>query len=430
MTAFLIFGTLVLLLLTGMPIFAALGLASLGVLWIMEGRIDAMGDTVFASLNNPLLAAIPMFAFMAYVMIKARVVDDLYDMANKLVGHVKGGLGFATILSCTVFASISGSSVATALTIGSTAIPQMQKYGYRARDTYGIIAAGGTLGILIPPSGPMILYAIVTDASIGALFLAGLIPGLIIAFIFAIFSWVQANSHGETQKQEWVGTAEMLRALRRSFWAVMMPPVVMGGIYLGVFTATEAAAIGAAYALLVALLVYRNLSLWDLWDCLWQTMRTTAMLFMIIAAAGIFGHAITLIRLPAEIVQAVTAMGLGQTAFIILVMIAIFILGMFLETIAIILITTPIILPTLIALEINPIWYGVMLMINLELALITPPVGMNLFVIKGITGAPLAAIMRGAAPYVVLLLIGLVLIWAFPQLSLWLPQTAGFGRVF
>ena len=428
MTTLLIFGALIILLLTGMPIFAALGLTSLAVLWVMEGKIDAMADTVFASLNNPLLAAIPMFAFMAHVMIRARVVDDLFDFANKLVGQVKGGLGFATILSCTVFASISGSSVATALTIGSTAIPQMQKYGYRPRDTYGIIAAGGTLGILIPPSGPMILYAIVSDASIGALFLAGLIPGLIIAAIFAVFSWVQANAHGETQKQDWVGGADVLRALRRSIWAVLMPPVVMGGIYLGIFTATEAAAIGAVYDVAVALLAYRNLSARDLWECLWETMRTTAMLFMIIAAAAIFGHAITLIRLPAQIVEAVTALGLGQTAFILLVMLAVFVLGMFLETIAIILITTPIVLPSLIALEINPIWYGVMLMINLELALITPPVGMNLFVLKGITGAPLAQIMRGAAPYVVLLMVGLFLIWAFPALSLWLPTLAGFGR--
>jgi C4-dicarboxylate transporter DctM subunit len=387
-----------------------------------------MADTVFASLNNPLLAAIPMFAFMAHVMIRARVVDDLFDLANRLVGHVRGGLGFATILSCTVFASISGSSVATALTIGATAIPQMQKYGYRPRDTYGIIAAGGTLGILIPPSGPMILYAVVSDASIGALFLAGLIPGLLIAAIFAVFSWVQANAHGGTIKQEWTGTAEVLRALRRSFWAVAMPPVVMGGIYLGVFTATEAAAIGAVYALAVAVFAYRTVIVRDLWGCLWDTMRTTAMLFMIIAAAGIFGHAITLIRLPAQVVEAVTALGLGQTGFILLVMVAIFVLGMFLETIAIILITTPIILPSLVALGIDPVWYGVMLTINLELALITPPVGMNLFVIKGITGAPLAQIIRGSAPYVGLLIFGLFLIWAFPELALWLPRQAGFGR--
>lgn len=428
MTITLILAALIVLLLTGMPIFAALGLSSLAVLYLFEGKIDSMADTVFASLNNPLLATIPMFAFMAHIMIKARVVDDLYDMANKLVGHVKGGLGFATILSCTIFSTISGSSVATALTIGSTAIPQMQRFGYRSRDTYGIIAAGGTLGILIPPSGPMILYAIVTDASIGALFLAGLIPGLLMAVIFAVFSWYQANAHGETETQGWPGARAVIRAFTNSIWAVAMPPVILGGIYFGVFTAAEAAAVGAVYALLVALLVYRNVSLWDLWDCTWQTMRTTAMLFMIIAAAGLFGHAITIIRLPAEIMEGVAALGLSQTGFMLAVMIAIFILGMFLETIAIILITTPIILPAMTALEINPIWYGVMLMINLELALITPPVGMNLFILKGITGAPLSEIMRGALPYVLLLILGLAIMWVFPQLSLWLPTTAGFGR--
>jgi C4-dicarboxylate transporter, DctM subunit len=428
MTIALILGLLVLLLLTGMPIFAALALSSVAVLALFEGSVTGMADTVFASLNNPLLATIPMFAFMAHVMIKAKVVDDLYDMSNKLVGHIKGGLGFATILSCTIFSTISGSSVATALTIGSTAIPQMQRFGYRPRDTYGIIAAGGTLGILIPPSGPMILYAIVTDASIGALFLAGLIPGLLMALIFAVFSWAQANRHGEAQAQSWLGLRAVAAALRKSIWAVLMPPIILGGIYLGVFTAGEAAAIGAVYALAVALLAYRNLSFRDLVDCTVETMRTSAMLFMIIAAAGLFGHAITIIRLPAEIMEGVAALGLSQTGFMLVVMAAIFVLGMFLETIAIILITTPIILPVLTSLDINPIWYGVMLMINLELALITPPVGMNLFVIKGITDASLSDIMRGAAPYVLLLLVGLFIIWLFPPLSLWLPETAGFGR--
>lgn len=428
MTIVLILGFLVILLLTGMPIFAALALSSLAVLAIFEGKVESMADTVFASLNNPLLATIPMFAFMAHVMIKAKVVDDLFDMANKLVGHIKGGLGFATILSCTIFSTISGSSVATALTIGSTAIPQMQRFGYRPRDTYGIIAAGGTLGILIPPSGPMILYAIVTDASIGALFLAGFIPGLIMAAVFAVFSWFQANAHGETRAQAWPGTRAVLSAFWKSIWAVMMPPIILGGIYLGIFTAAEAAAVGAVYALAVALLAYRNVSLADLWDCTWQTMRTSAMLFMIIAAAGLFGHAVTIIRLPAEVMEGVAALGLSQTGFIFVVMVAIFILGMFLETIAIILITTPIILPSMVALEINPIWYGVMLMINLELALITPPVGMNLFVLKGITNARLSEIVRGAAPYVLLMIAGLFLIWLFPQLSLWLPENAGFGR--
>lgn len=417
---------LIALLLTGMPIFAAITLTSMGVLLLVEGKLGGMADAVFASLNNPLLAAIPMFAFMAHVMIKAKVVDDLFATANRMVGHLPGGLGFATILSCTIFAAISGSSVATAMTIGATAIPQMIRYGYRARDTYGVIAAGGTLGILIPPSGPMILYSVVSDASIGALFLAGVVPGFLIALAFAIFSWLQARAHGQSARQPWPGVKGIFSALRDSIWAVMMPVVVLGGIYMGIFTATEAAGIGALYALFVALVVYRTVNLRDIARCLWDTMHTSAMLFMIIAAAGVFGHAITLIRLPNAVIEAVTHLGLGQTGFLLVVMIAIFFLGMFLETIAIILITTPIILPTLIALDVNLVWYGILLIINLELALITPPVGMNLFVIRGISGASLIEIIRGAAPYVALLVLALFVFWLFPSLSLWLPEAAGF----
>lgn len=424
---FVILALLIVLLLTGMPIFAALGLSSLLIMGLMEGKISGMADTIFASVNDPLLATLPMFAFMAHVMIKAKVVDDLYDMANKLVGHVKGGLGFATIISCTIFATISGSSVATALTIGSIAIPQMQRFGYRRSETFGVIAAGGTLGILIPPSGPMILYAIITNASIGGLFLAGFLPGLMMAVIFGVYSWWQARKHAETRAEEWPGTSEVLRALRKSIWAVLMPPIILGGIYFGVFTASEAAGIGAVYALLVAVFVYRNVTFADLVDCTLETMRTSAMLFMIIAGAALFGHAVTLVRLPAEIMEQVAAMQLSQGGFILAVMVAIFILGMFLETISIILITTPIILPAMAALHINEIWYGIMLMINLELALITPPVGMNLFVIKGITNAPLAEVIRGIAPYVILMIVGLFIVWAVPGLALWLPRNAGFG---
>ncbi len=423
----LILALLIILLLTGMPIFAALGLSSLLVMGLLEGKISSMADTVFASLNDPLLATLPMFAFMAHVMIKAKVVDDLYDMANKLVGHVRGGLGFATIISCTIFATISGSSVATALTIGSTAIPQMQRFGYRPRDTYGVIAAGGTLGILIPPSGPMILYAIITNASIGGLFLAGFLPGLMMAALFGVYSWLQARMHGGTKAESWPGGKEVLRAFVKSIWAVLMPPIILGGIYFGVFTASEAAGIGAVYAVLVAIFVYRNVTFADLVECTVETMRTSSMLFMIIAGAALFGHAVTIVRLPAEIMEHVAAMGLSQSGFLLAVMIAIFVLGMFLETISIILITTPIILPALTALHIDPIWYGILLMINLELALITPPVGMNLFVIKGITNAPLSDVIRGITPYVVLMILGLLIVWAVPGLALWLPKAAGFG---
>ena len=428
MTTFLILGGLVILLLTGAPIFAGLGVASIVLMLFAEGSIGSIADTVFGKLDTGLLTAIPMFAFMAHVMIRSKVVDDLFEAANALVRHLPGGLGVATVLSCTVFAAISGSSVATALTIGSSAIPQMQRYGYRPSDSYGIVAAGGTLGILIPPSGPLILYALVTETSIGALFLAGVIPGLMIATIFSAFCIVQGAMRKDVEKLDWIGWSACAAALRKSIWALALPPIVLGGIYFGIFTASEAAAIGCVFALMIAVGVYRNFGFRDLYETAFETVRTTAMLFMILAAAAMFGYVVTIMRLPNELVEAVVTLGASPMTFIIAVMLVIFILGMFLETIAIILITTPIIFPVMLELGINPIWYGILLMINLELALITPPVGMNLFVIKGITNAPLGVIIRGILPYVLLMLLGLLIVLIFPQIALWLPDVAGFGR--
>ncbi|MBL4786968.1 MAG: TRAP transporter large permease [Cohaesibacteraceae bacterium] len=427
MLTFIILALLILMLLTGMPIFAGLALTSIVVTVIAEGSISSIADTVFAKLDNGLLTAIPMFAFMAHVMIRSKVVDDLYDAANAMVGHFKGGLGVATVLACTIFAAISGSSVATALTIGSSAIPQMKRFGYRDSDTYGVIAAGGTLGILIPPSGPLILYAIVSEASIGALFIAGLIPGIMMALLFAFYCMGQAYFRPEIRDNDWIGFRACARAMGKSIWSLLMPPIVLGGIYMGVFTASEAAAIGCIYALMVGVLVYRNFGWKDLAQTAHETVRTTAMLFMILAAAAMFGHAVTIIRLPIELMESVTAMGLSPMAFIIAIMLVIFVLGMFLETIAIILITTPIVLPALMQFDVNLVWYGILLMINLELALITPPVGMNLFVIKGIAQAPLAEVIRGALPYVLILILGLIAVLLFKPLALWLPELAGFG---
>ncbi|WP_282027741.1 TRAP transporter large permease [Ruegeria faecimaris] len=427
MRTFLILAGLIVLLLTGMPIFAGLGLTSLIKMMLTEGNVNSAADTVFAKLNNGLLTAIPMFAFLAHVMIRAGVVKDLYDAANAMVGHLRGGLGVATILSCTIFAAISGSSVTTALTIGSTAISQMKRFNYSPSNSYGVIAAGGTLGILIPPSGPLILYAIVTEASIGALFLAGLVPSIMMAVIFAVWAMVSAGFGGTAVSQPFAGMGVIWSRMRQSIWALLMPPVVLGGIYLGVFTATEAASIGCLYALFISVVVYRNFGLNDPWVTAFETVRTTAMLFMILAAAALFGHAVTIIRLPIKIVEQVTAMGLSPAMFVVAVMLLILVLGMFLETISIILITTPIVFPVMLALGIDPIWYGILLMINLELALITPPVGMNLFVIKGIAKAPLYEVIRGALPYAALMLLGLILVFAFPSLSTWLPEAAGFG---
>lgn len=414
------------LLLSGVPIFAALALASLVIMQFTEGNINAAGLVVFEKLNNPQLTVIPMFALMAHVMMKAKVIDDLYDAAQSFIGHTRGGLGVATILASTLFSAISGSSVVTALTIGAAAIPQMKRYGYPPWQAYGVVAAGGTLGILIPPSGPMILYAIVTEASIGALFLAGIIPGFLLAAIFAVWCSISARPKYGIKRTEWVGAKGMTAAIRKSIWAILMPIVVLGGIYAGIVTAQEAAAIGCVYAICVGAFIYRNFGVKALWETLAGAVKTSAMLFMIIASASIFAYAITIIRLPAQLIEMVTVMNLSALGFILLIMAVIFILGMFLESIAIILITTPIVMPVLDALDINLIWYGVLLMMNLELAMITPPVGMNLFTLKGITDAPMSEIIRGSAPFVVLMLIGLVIVLAFPGLSTWLPYISGY----
>lgn len=426
MTGLAIIVVLILLLLSGIPIFAALLLTGSAVLFIFEGSVESVADTVFAHLNSPVLLTIPLFVLMAQLMIRSGAVDDLFSMANTLVGHVKGGIGVATILSCTIFSAISGSSVATAVSIGQTAIPQMKRYGFPERSALGLVAAGGTLGILIPPSGPMILYAVVADASIGALFLAGIIPGLLLALVFSLFCLVSARRAPGIEQGSFPGMRAVMRAMSKSIWAVMMPPVVMGGIYLGIFTATEAAAVGCLYALLVGLLAYRNLGLRNLGLCLRDTVLTSLMVFAIIAGASVFGNAITIIRLPNQVSELIVGMNLTPFVFMLVVMAMVFVMGMFLESIAIILITTPILLPSMMALDIDPIWYGVLLMVNLELAMITPPVGMNLFVIKGITGSPLSAVIRGSAPFVLLMVAGILALMAFPEIATWLPRQVGY----
>jgi C4-dicarboxylate transporter DctM subunit len=419
----LILAGLVVVLLTGVPVFAGLTLFATAILYAYEGHLGGLGDLVFGELDTYLLVAIPLFTLMAQFMIRGKVVDDLFDAAHTLVRHLPGGLGVATVGACTVFAAISGSSVATALTIGAAAVPLMIRYGYPPRVAYGVVAAGGTLGILIPPSGPMVLYGVVSDTSIGALFIAGVLPGLMLAAIFAVYSMTAARGRPREPRASW---SEIVAALRRSFWALLLPVLVLGGMYFGVFTATEAAGVGALGALLIAMLVYRNFSLRDLWLSAEDAARNTAMLFMILAAAAILGNVLTKLRIPNQMVDLVLTYGVSQIGFLCAVMALIFVLGMFLETISIILITTPVVLPVLAALKIHPVWYGILLTINLELALITPPVGMNLFALKAITRAPLADIIAGVAPYVLLLIAGLALVMLFPAIALWLPGTMNF----
>jgi len=424
-TFFLLLGALIALLWLGMPMFAALFLLPLGVLFYVEGAVPALGEMVIGKLDGYLLVAIPLFMLMAHIMVRGRVVDDLYNAAFALLRGVRGGVGIATVVACTIFAAISGSSVATALTIGKIAIPQMLRYGMSRRGAFGVVAGGGTLGILIPPSAPMVLYAYVTETSVAALFLAGLIPGLLMALMFAVYCFI-TEGRAVVPADEPPPEAAHL-ALARAGWSLSLPIFVLGGIYLGIFTATEAAGTGTLYALLIAALIYRTLTWRDMVHGVQEATRTSAMLLLIIAGAAIYGFMLTKLRVPQELTQLVADLGLTQTQFLIAMMVLLFVLGLVLESFSIILLTMPAILPLLASLDIDKVWYGILLTLSLEMALISPPVALNLVVIKAITGAPLSEVNRSILPYMLMLAFGTAMLIAFPEIALWLPRVAGYG---
>lgn len=433
MSFLLILAVLIGLLYFGMPMFAGMLLFSCAILYFRDGDIGTLGEFVFNHINVSLLVAIPLFALMAHFMVRGKLVDDLYGAAHTFVRHLPGGLGVATVAACAIFAAVSGSSVATAITIGAVAIPQMLRYGYDPRGAYGVVAAGGTLGILIPPSAPMILYGVASDTSVGALFMAGVFPGILLAAIFAFWCMFveyrrERRMNTRAKRPPPPSLREMGLAIRRSFWALSLPPLVLGGIYFGIFSATEAAAIGALLALIIAVVVYRQFAWGDFWDGAQEAARTTAMLFFIIIGAGLFGQMLTLLRIPDDLVRMVSDYGLGKLGFIVAMMVVIFILGLILESVSIILITTPVVLPVLAALGIDKVWYGVLLTINLELALISPPVGMNLIVIKNIAKVPLYEIDRAAIPYILLMFLGMAILILWPGIATWLPSTMQLGK--
>nr|WP_282572053.1 TRAP transporter large permease [Roseomonas acroporae] len=429
----LLLAALIALLYCGLPMFAALFLLPLAVLYWTEGGVPALGELVIGNLNGYLLVAIPLFMLKAHIMVRGRVVDDLYATAFLLLRGVRGGVGIATVAACTIFAAISGSSVATALTVGKIAIPQMLRYGMSRRGAFGVVAGGGTLGILLPPSAPMVLYAYVTETSVVALFAAGLVPGAMMAAMFAGWCWLtegRAVPPADAPAADGAPGADATMArpsFARAAWALSLPVFVLGGLYLGIFTATEAAGTGTLYALLIAVLVYRHLSWADLVDGIRDATRTGAMLLLIIAGAAIYGYMLTKLRVPQEMVSLVTDLGLSRTGFLLVMMALLFVLGLILESFSIILLTMPAVLPAMAALGIDKVWYGVLLTLSLEMALISPPVAMNLVVIKAITGAPLAEVNRSVLPYIAMLAIGTGLLIAFPGIALWLPRVMGYA---
>ncbi|RJQ29714.1 MAG: TRAP transporter large permease subunit [Peptococcaceae bacterium] len=416
---------LLVLLFGGVPVFTALALTGIAGFYFLFGGASGLpmvSFVAFKSLNDSILVALPLFILGGQILQSGRIGERLFDLCSKWIGHFPGGLAVATIAACAIFAAISGSSVATAITIGLFALPAMIERGYDPRLAYGILAAGGTLGILIPPSGPMILYSSITDESTGALFMAGVIPGIILSLVFAayaVFACARSGRYERVARSTW---KERFVAFKGSIWGMLAPVIVIGGIYTGVFTPTEAAAVVVVYALAVCLAT-GSLKLKDLPGVVADSTRGSAMILMIIVGAIIMGTVFTMLQLPQLLMGIVAGAGIPPWLVIVAVMLLLVVLGMILEVASIMLITIPILYPLVTSLGFDGVWFAVLMVINMEMALITPPVGLNLYVIKGVSSARLSDVVVGSLPFVLLLLLGLLLVALIPQLSLWLPAT-------
>jgi len=423
MTGF-VFVTLLLLgaLFAGLPVAFSLGSTSVVLIFLYDLPMKIIANTVFTSLDSFVVIAIPLFVLMSRVLLDGRVGDDLFEVMNAWVRHLPGGLAIATILACAFFAAISGSGAATAATIGMVAYPAMLRREYDKKFILGLLACGGTLGILIPPSIPLIIYGAVTEESIGKLFIAGVIPGLVLTLILVVFA-VYRSRRGGYVRMEPASWQERLRVTRKNIWGIALPFLILGGIYTGVFTPTEAAAIGLVYSLFITLVIYRTIRLRDLPNICLNAVGTSCMIAMIICGALLFGRVMTMLETPQKLTALIIQWQLSPITFVLAMNVLMLILGCILETVSIIMLTMPLVAPILDALKIDPIWYAIVLTVNMEMALVTPPVGMNLYVINGLDkDIRMAEVIRGVAPFILLMMGFLIFTMLFPPMSTWLPS--------
>ena len=417
MEAVIVIALLFILALLRVPIAISLAVSSIVGLYLVDFSLDTVIQRMFTGINSTTLMAIPGFVFAGLIMAQGGISKYLIEAIRAWVGHTKGGLSVVTVITCMIFAAISGSSPATAAAIGAIMIPMMVKAGYDKKYSMGLVAAAGTLGILIPPSIPLILYGSVSEQSTGRLFSAGILPGLVLGFALIVYAVIVAyrKNYGGLPK---VPLNERWRPTLKSIWGLIMPVVILGGIYSGVVTPTEASFLAVLYAIIISIFVYREMSFTQFRSILSESINTTSMIFLIIAAALVLGTFLTTEQVPQDFAQWVSDSGFNKWTFLLIVSILFFVLGMFLEPTAIILITLPILLPIISALEIDVIHFAIIMVVNMELGMITPPVGLNLFVVSGISGEKVEEVIKGVVPFFAIFIIVLVIIIIFPQISL------------
>jgi len=422
MSALIIFGLLTILMLTGMPISISLGLTVLTFLFTMtQVPVEAVALKLFTGIEKFEIMAIPFFILAGNFLTHGGVAKRMINFATALVGHWHGGLALGGVLACALFAAVSGSSPATVVAIGSILLPAMVKQGYPMKFGVGVIGTAGGLGILIPPSIVMVIYAVSTNSSIGQLFIAGIIPGLLLASLLMFVTWFVAKKRGYPCMPK-ASMATRLQAFRECIWGLFLIVVVIGGIYTGIFTATEAAAMSAVYAFFVAVFVYKDMRLKDVPKTLLAAANMSAMILYIITNAVLFSFLLTSEQIPQQLTAWITALGLGPVGFLIMVNLLLLAAGNFMEPSSILLITAPLLFPMAMQLGIDPIHLGVIMTVNMEIGMITPPVGLNLYVASGISRLGLTETTKACAPWILVMLAYLLLITYIPAISLWLPS--------
>ena len=427
-TPLIIFLLLFGLMLTGMPVSISLGLTVLTFLFTMTTvPITSVALKLFTGIERFEIMAIPFFILAGNFLTHGGVARRMIAFASSMVGHWHGGLALSGVMACALFAAVSGSSPATVVAIGSIILPAMVKQGFPKRFGAGVITTSGALGILIPPSIVMVMYSVATNTSVGQLFMAGVVPGLTLATMLGLTTWYRArkNNYPRLPKASW---GERFRTFRQSIWGLLLIVVVIGGIYSGVFTPTEAAAMSAVYAFFVAVFVYKDLTLKKVPKVLLDSANMSAMLLYIITNAVMFSFLMTSEQIPQVMAAWMLDKGLGQVAFLLFVNVLLLLAGNVMEPSSIVLIMAPIMFPVAMKLGIDPVHFGIVMTVNMEIGMCHPPVGLNLYVASGIAKMGITELTVAVWPWLLTMLVFLVIVTYWPALSIWLPQTLGMMR--
>lgn len=425
MNALIIFSLLLALMLTGMPISISLGLTVLTFIFTMtQVPIESVALKLFTGIEKWEIMAVPFFILAGNFLTHGGVARRMINFATSMVGHFHGGLALASILACSMFALVCGSSVATVVAIGSIVLPAMVAHGYPMRFGAGVIITAGSLGILMLPSIPKVIYAISTNTSIGALFVAGLLPGIVLALMLAAVTWYIARKNNYPRMVR-AGWGERFAAFRKSFWGLLLVVIIVGGIWSGAFTATEAAAMAAVYSFFVAIFVYKDLRLKDVPKVLKDSANMSAMLLYIITNAVLFSFVLANENLPHQLADWLLSMNLGQNGFLFVVNLVLLGAGNFMDPSSIILIMAPIFFPAAMQLGVNPVHFGILIDVNMEVGLCHPPVGLNLYVASGISKLGITELTKAVMPWLLTMIVFLVIVTYWPWLTLIVPKMMG-----